>query len=120
MTEQEQQPSPKSEKVQFSFATMKDGEVYGIQDGELDFVVQLKSTWLKVGTYIQSLRNIAKNQDRRIKELLAQNEELNKTNTDLADRLDALRTNHRKLVAARVEQQMADLGYLTTPKEDPT
>lgn len=111
MTEQPSTP-PEQPRVEFSLQSMKDSEVYGLQENGIDYCIQLMSTWNRTGTFIQSLRNIAKNQDRRIKELLKQNEDLKIVNADLADRLDNLRANHRKVIAAQVETQMADLGLL--------
>lgn len=110
-------PSTPPEQARINFADMKKGEVYAIDNAA--YVVQTMETWTDIGTFIEQLRNVARHQDRRIKELLEQNKDLQTVNADLSERLDNLRSNHRKLVAAGVERSMTDLGLLspTQPME---
>jgi hypothetical protein len=116
MVDQEQSSTPAEPAPEII-----DGKWYAFTLAGVDIMFSTKKTVLDAGTHVESLRQIAKNQDRRIKELLKQNDELQAANADLADRLDNLRTNHRKLVAAGVERQLADLDlndFLSPPTKD--
>jgi hypothetical protein len=98
---------------------VEDGKSYRSKDPYgTDIVLFTFKTWTDIGADMESLRQIARNQDKRIKELLKQNADLKTVNDDLAERLDNLRRNHRLLVAKGVQQQLDDLdlvGYTSPP-----
>ena len=107
MAEPQSTPNPPIEDGKW-YLTMVDG---------VEAMIVTKRTALQAGTEAEALRQLASKQDARIKELLRQNKDLQSVNADLADRLDNLRRNHRAVIAAKVEQQMSDLGYLSTTPE---
>jgi hypothetical protein len=100
---------------------LEDGKAYGTtNEFGVEIILLTKRTWVDTGTMMETMRKMLKSQDTRIKQLLEQNKDLQTTNGDLAERLDSLRANHRKLVASQVEQQIADLGYPFTGSNTPT
>ena len=66
-------------------------------------VIMTEATWLNYGTLLQSFRNIASNQDRRIKELLAENKILTAQHVDTRNRLENLRAVRRAEKRPEVE-----------------
>lgn len=66
-------------------------------------VIMLKETWTNLGTYIESQRQIMANQDKRLKDVLATNEEISR-------RLENLRAVRREEKRPEVE------SFLNIPK----
>ena len=54
-------------------------------------IAMSEESWIQFGTTLESLRHVAKNQDVRIKELLAENAAQNRVLADTMSRLNALR-----------------------------
>lgn len=66
-------------------------------------VIMLKETWVNLGTYIESQRQIMANQDRRLKEVI-------EINTEISRRLENLRAVRREEKRPEVE------SFLNLPK----
>ena len=89
---------------------LEDGKAYGTKDSHgTDIIVQTKTTYLNLGTTMETMRRMLGAQDKRIKELLGQNSDLQVVKADLTERLETLRANHRKIIAAKVEEQLKDI-----------
>lgn len=88
------------------------GEFYGAEDPNhpgQDIIVMSQATWLQTGTIMESLRQLAKKQDARIKELLADLAVRDLRTKDAEDRLNNLREARRREKRAELE------GSLITP-----
>jgi hypothetical protein len=81
-------------------------------------VIMSMESYMQQGTLIQSLRAVAANQDKRIKELLNQIAVCQSQLRDAQERLENLRAVRRSEKRPEVEA-MLDLppGYFTDPKE---
>lgn len=80
------------------------GKVYVFDTAfEQRVITMSEESWGDFGTSLMSLREIAKNQDNRIKELLAENAASARLLADAKDRLEAIRELRRKDVRPGVE-----------------
>jgi len=90
------------------------GKVY-VMDTPFDhrIVMMSEESWGEFGTMLESLRAIAKNQDKRIKELLAEAGARERVLADTMSRLDALRDIRRA-------EKRADLEAELNPSKEPS
>ena len=83
------------------------GKVYVMDTSvEQRIIVMSEESWGDFGTMLQSLREIAKNQDKRIKELLAEAGGRERVLADTMQRLDNLRAVRRAEKRPEVEADM--------------
>lgn len=87
-----QEPAPPAAPA----PTMERGQVYdSIGPNAEKIVVMTHETWTDFGTYLESLRSIARRQDVNLKEVKAENAVLVKIAADDRTRLDNLRAVRR-------------------------
>jgi hypothetical protein len=115
------QPTPPATAAEFPNGNALDDRVYQMANPAnplQQLVIMSKECYMKQGTLIQSLRNVARNQDRRLKEVLNQLTACQAQLADAEDRLNNLRTVRRNEMRPIVESSL-DLpaGYTSTPKE---
>ncbi len=83
------------------------GKVYVMDTPfEQRIIVMSEESWGDFGTMLQSLREIAKNQDNRIKELLAEAGARERILADTMSRLEALREVRRAEKRPEIEAQL--------------
>jgi hypothetical protein len=86
------------------------GKVYVFDNAfEQRVITMSEESWGDFGTSLMSLREIAKNQDNRIKELLAENAACVRLLADAKDRLEALREVRRAEKRPEIEAQINTL-----------
>ena len=79
-------------------------------------VVMSLDTYTDTGTLIQSLRGVARDQDKRIKELLEENKIWSARVAEALNRLDNLRAVRRSELRPEIEGQLLDLPADYIPK----
>jgi hypothetical protein len=115
------QPKPPATEREFPNGNAIDGRAYQMANPAnplQQLVIMSMESYMQQGTLIQSLRSVAANQDKRIKELLNQIAVCQSQLRDAQERLENLREVRRAEKRPEVEA-MLDLpaGYYTTPKE---
>lgn len=115
MTESSQRltPQPPSTQAEFPNGNALDDRVYQMANPAnplQQLVIMSMETYVKQGTLIQSLRQMARNQDNRIKELLGENKVLVDMNARTQTKLDNLRAVRRAEKRPEVEAQLAAQG----------
>ena len=115
------QPTPPATEKEFPNGNCIDGRVYQMANPAnplQQLVIMSMETYMKNGTLIQSLRSVAKNQDRRLKEVLNQLAACQSQLGQTQERLDNLRKTRRSEKRPEVEATMDLPGdYYTAPKE---
>lgn len=102
MTELEEQPMPS-----VVADGIEDGKWYSTRGpGDVPCVIMSHTTWVNYGTMLESFRGVATSQDRRIKELLAENKILTAQNVDTRNRLENLRAVRRAEKRPEVEAML--------------
>jgi hypothetical protein len=99
-------------KAEFPNGDCVKGRVYQLANPMNAFqqvVVMSLDTYVDTGTLIQSLRGVATEQDKRIKELLQGEQVWASRVADLQNRLDNLRAVRRSEMRPEIEQQLLDL-----------
>lgn len=87
--------------------TMERGQVYDSTGPNAEkIVVMTHETWTDFGTYLESLRSIARKQDTNLKEVKAENAVLVKLAADDRTRLDNLRAVRRAEKRPEIEALM--------------
>lgn len=114
MTESSQRltPTPPSTQAEFPNGNAEDGKVYQMANPAnplQQLVIMSMETYIKQGTLMQSLRQVAANQDKRIKELLGENKVLAQMISDTRTRLENLRAVRRAEKRPEVEAQIASI-----------
>jgi lipopolysaccharide biosynthesis regulator YciM len=115
------QPKPPATEAEFPNGNMVDDKVYQMANPAnplQQMAMMSMETFMKSGTLIQSLRNVAKSQDKRLKELLNQLSVCQSQLKDAQERLENLRKVRKAEKRGEVEE-MLDLpfDYHTAPKE---
>ena len=116
------EPSPVSTpqvKPEFPNGDCVKGRVYQLANPVNAFqqvVVMSLETYIDTGTLIQSLRGVARDQDKRIKELLAGEQVWAARVAEIQNRLDNLRAVRRSELRPEIEQQLLDLPADYIPK----
>jgi hypothetical protein len=118
------QPKPPSTEAEFPNGNARDDVVYQMANPAnplQQLAICSMETYMKQGTLIQSLRSVATNQDKRLKELLNQISVCQSQLKDAQERLDNLRKVRRAEMRPEVEAGLdRPTGYhYTTPKEGP-
>lgn len=81
----------------------------GLEDGtdhSVRIIVMSEESWGDFGTMMQTMRNLLKAQDTKIKTMAAEGSARDRVNADLLSRLDALRAIRRAEKRPEVEAQM--------------
>lgn len=122
MTESSQRltPEPPSTEAEFPNGSAADGKVYQMANPAnplQQLVIMSMETYVKQGTLIQSLRQVALNQDKRIKELLGENKVLTEMAANIRTRLENLRAVRRAEKRPEVVAELAATGVeiISTP-----
>lgn len=118
------QPKPPATEGEFPNGNAVDGRCYQMANPSnplQQLVIMSMETYMKNGTLINSLRSVAKQQDKRLKELLNQIAVCQSQLRDAQERLENLRAVRKSELRPEVEAALAvmtasDLNY-TAPKE---
>jgi len=98
--------APIKGKVYAMDHTYQIGPLEGGDRHTVRIIVMSEESWGDFGTMLQSLREVAKNQDKRIKELLAEAGGRERVLADTMQRLDNLRAVRRAEKRPEVEADM--------------
>lgn len=114
-------PVPPSTEAEFPNGSAADGKVYQMANPAnplQQLVIMSMETYIKQGTLIQSLRQVAQAQDKRVKELLGENKVLTQLAADTRKRLENLRAVRRAEKRPEVMAELAAIGVeiVSTPK----
>lgn len=115
MNESSQRLTPEAPKTEAEFpnGSAADGKVYQMANPAnplQQLVIMSMETYVKQGTLLQSLRQVAQSQDKRIKELLAENKVLTEMIASTRTRLENLRAVRRAEKRPEVVDELAAQG----------
>lgn len=82
-------------------------------------IIMSKQSWEDHGTTLESLRRVAESQDKRIRELLAENATAKMQAQDAINRLEAIRDIRRAEKRADIEKELimpGSIDFLSTAK----
>lgn len=103
------QPKPPATQAEFPNGNAIDGKAYQMANPAnplQQLVIMSMESYITQGTLVQSLRNVAASQDRRIKELLNQIAVCQSQLRDAQERLDNLRKVRRNEMRPEVEASL--------------
>lgn len=106
-------PEPPKTEAEFPNGSAADGKVYQMANPAnplQQLVIMSMETYIKQGTLIQSLRQVAQAQDKRIKDVLAENKVLTEMIASTRTRLENLRAVRRAEKRPEVEAQLKAAG----------